>query len=58
MRRAAADVVNDHPGQTLIGDKNYFGKDFEKELTERELALLRLITSPVPAAGPIRAFCT
>jgi hypothetical protein len=41
MLQAAADVVNDHPGQTVIGDKNYFGRDFEKELTERELALLR-----------------
>jgi hypothetical protein len=41
MMEAAADVVNDHPGQTVIGDKNYFGKDFEKELTERELVLLR-----------------
>jgi hypothetical protein len=41
MLEAAADVVNDHPGQTVIGDKNYFGKDFEKELTERELVLLR-----------------
>ena len=30
-----------HPGQTIIGDKNYFGRDFEAELTERELALLR-----------------
>jgi len=41
MMEAAADVVNGHPGQTVIGDKNYFGKDFEKELTERELVLLR-----------------
>jgi hypothetical protein len=41
MLEAAADVVNGHPGQTLIGDKNYFGRDFEEELTERELVLLR-----------------
>src|SRR5258708_26765419 len=38
---AGRDVMEDHPGQTLIGDKNYFGKDFEAELTERHLALLR-----------------
>jgi hypothetical protein len=37
----AADIVNARPGQTLIGDKNYFGRAFEAELTERELALLR-----------------
>ncbi len=41
MLEAGADVMSSHPGQTLIGDKNYFGRDFEKELTERDLALLR-----------------
>src|SRR5258708_18681958 len=41
MLAAGADVMSSHPGQTLIGDKNYFGRDFEKELTERDLALLR-----------------
>jgi hypothetical protein len=41
MLENAADVVNARPGQTLIGDKNYFGRTFEDELTERELVLLR-----------------
>jgi hypothetical protein len=41
MLENAADIVNGRPGQTLIGDKNYFGRAFEEELTERELALLR-----------------
>ena len=41
MLEAGRDVADDHPGQTLIGDKNYFGRDFEAELTERELVLLR-----------------
>jgi len=41
MLDAARDVVGDHPGQTVIGDKNYFGRTFEAELTERELELLR-----------------
>jgi Transposase DDE domain len=41
MLEAGQDVVNAHLGQTLIGDKNYFGRAFEKDLTERELALLR-----------------
>ena len=41
MLEAGKDVVDARPGQVLIGDKNYFGHDFEKQLTERELALLR-----------------
>jgi hypothetical protein len=41
MLENAADLVNERPGQTLIGDKNYFGRAFEDELTQRELALLR-----------------
>jgi hypothetical protein len=41
MLEAARDVTGSHPGQTLIGDKNYFGRDFEADLTERELVLLR-----------------
>jgi len=36
-----ADLVNERPGQIVIGDKNYFGRLFEEALTERELALLR-----------------
>jgi hypothetical protein len=41
MLEAGKDVVDDHPGQTVIGDKNYFGRHFEADLTERELTLLR-----------------
>ncbi|MGH3183003.1 MAG: IS982 family transposase, partial [Streptosporangiaceae bacterium] len=41
MLDAGRDVVNDHLGQTVIGDKNYFGRTFEADLTERELVLLR-----------------
>jgi hypothetical protein len=41
MLEAGKDVVDDHPGQTVIGDKNYFGRHFETDLTERELVLLR-----------------
>ncbi|WP_411105154.1 transposase [Streptomyces sp. cmx-4-9] len=29
------------PGQTLIGDKNYFGRDFEHQLAEHAIRLLR-----------------
>jgi Transposase DDE domain len=41
MLEAGQDAVNGHPGQTLIGDKNYFGRAFEADLTERDLVLLR-----------------
>ena len=41
MLEAGKDVADGHPGQTVIGDKNYFGRHFEADLAERELALLR-----------------
>jgi Transposase DDE domain len=41
MLEAACDIVDDRPGQTVIGDKNYFGRDFEADLTGRGLVLLR-----------------
>jgi hypothetical protein len=41
MLQAGRDVVNDHPGQALIGDKNYFGRAFEADLAGRDLVLLR-----------------
>jgi hypothetical protein len=41
MLEAGRDVTAAHPGQVIIGDKNYFGRAFEAELTEREMTLLR-----------------
>jgi hypothetical protein len=41
MLETGQDVADAHPGQTVIGDKNYFGRHFEADLTERNLALLR-----------------
>ena len=41
MLEAARDVTAAHPGQVIIGDKNYFGRAFEADLTGRELVLLR-----------------
>jgi hypothetical protein len=41
MLEVGRDVMQAHPGQTLIGDKNYFGRAFEADLAERELVLLR-----------------
>lgn len=29
------------PGQTLIGDKNYSGRNFERQLAEQDIRLLR-----------------
>ena len=52
MLDAGRDVMEEHPGQTLIGDKNYFGKDFEADLTGQHLALLRPVRkgeAPAPA---------
>ncbi|MDL5204645.1 IS982 family transposase [Streptomyces sp. ALI-76-A] len=37
----APDVAASRPGQTIIGDKNYYGREFEHDLTERHLELLR-----------------
>ena len=34
-------LTADRPGQTLIGDKNYFGREFEQQLAELDIRLLR-----------------
>jgi hypothetical protein len=41
MLEIDAALVNGRPGQTLIGDKNYFGRDFEQQIADSDLALLR-----------------
>ena len=41
MLEIDAALVNGRPGQTLIGDKNYFGRDFEQAIADSDLALLR-----------------
>jgi hypothetical protein len=41
MLDADAALVRARPGQTVIGDKNYFGRDFEKAVADSDLALLR-----------------
>jgi hypothetical protein len=52
MLEAGRDVAAARPGQTLIGDKNYFGTDFEAELTGRHLTLLRPVrTGEAPRTG-------
>lgn len=51
MLDTAPDVTAAHPGQTIIGDKNYYGREFESDLTERDLMLLR----PARKGEPERA---
>ncbi|ANZ21737.1 transposase family protein [Streptomyces noursei ATCC 11455] len=34
-------LTDERPGQTLIGDKNYFGSEFEQQLAELDIQLLR-----------------
>jgi len=51
MLDTAPDVQATHPGQTIIGDKNYYGREFENDLTERDLTLLR----PARKGEPERA---
>jgi hypothetical protein len=53
-------LVNGRPGQTLIGDKDYFGRGFEQAIADSDLALLRVQESagrpwPRPRRGPWRA---
>ncbi|QRX89951.1 IS982 family transposase [Streptomyces noursei] len=38
---AESHLVAARPGQTLIGDKNYFGRDFEHQIAEQDIRLLR-----------------
>jgi hypothetical protein len=47
----APDVMATHPRQTIISDKNYYGREFETDLTERRLDLLR----PARKGEPERA---
>ena len=42
-------LVADRPGQILIGDKNYYGREFEAALRDAGVRLLR------PAANPASA---
>jgi hypothetical protein len=40
MLDTTPDVQAGHPRQTIIADKNYYGQQFEHDLTERDLKLL------------------
>jgi hypothetical protein len=51
MLDTAPEVQAAHPRQTIIGDKNYYGREFEHDLTERHQQLLR----PARKGEPERA---
>lgn len=51
MMQNAPTLVTDRPHQTLIGDKNYYGKQFEARLAEATVRLLR----PARKGEPERA---
>ena len=48
-------LLAERPGQTLIGDKNYFGADFQTQLAQTGAVLLRPARKgePDPAASPL-----
>ena len=49
-------LVTARPGQTLIGDKNYYGKDFERTLSEAGIDLLRPARKGEPSRPGARLF--
>jgi hypothetical protein len=51
MLTAGPDLVAARPGQTLIGDKNYYGRDFEAAIAAAGITLLR----PARKGEPARA---
>jgi len=52
MLEADAALVRARPGQAVIGDKNYFGRAFEQEIADSDLALLRPVRKgEAPRAG-------
>jgi hypothetical protein len=51
MPGTSPEVGAPHPGQTIIGDKNYYGSEFERDLAERHPEPLR----PARKGEPQRA---
>jgi hypothetical protein len=49
-------LTGDRPGQTLIGDKNYYGRDFERTLSEAGIDLLRPARKGEPPRPGARLF--
>jgi Transposase DDE domain len=49
-------LILDRPGQTLIADKNYYGRDFEQTLDQAGIELLRQARQGEPPRPGIRFF--
>jgi hypothetical protein len=49
-------LVADRPGQTLIADKGYFGRDFEAQLSDAGVRLLRPARKGEPERAGTRFF--
>jgi Transposase DDE domain len=56
MFTADPGLVASRPGQTLIGDKNYYGRDFETVMAEAGIRLLRPARKGEPARAGARLF--
>jgi hypothetical protein len=56
MLDTAPEVTAAHPKQTIIGDKNYYGREFENDLTDRDLTLLRPARKGEPARAGAHLF--
>jgi DDE family transposase len=53
---AEPELVAARRGQTLIGDKNYFGRDFERQLADLDLRQLRPAGKGEPERARARPF--
>jgi hypothetical protein len=56
MFTAGPDLVAARPGQTLIGDKNYYGRDFEAAMAGAGIRLLRPARKGEPARAGAHLF--
>ena len=56
MLTADPDLAAARPGQTLIGDKNYYGRDFEAAMAAAGIKLLRPARKGEPARAGARFF--
>jgi hypothetical protein len=56
MLTAGPDLVAARPGQTLIGDKNYYGRDFEAAIAAAGIRLLRPARKGEPARAGAHLF--
>src|ERR1039457_2481970 len=56
MLTAGPDLITTRPGQTLIGDKNYYGRDFQAAMAAAGIRLLRPARQDEPARAGAHLF--